>query len=114
MLRKMAVGFVCFVGFGMLGLLGTSVSGAEDKKVVVTFANATDGAFELFSLDSGTAKEVSFGSVQQGKRIKVDSVPGHVWIVRGDKGRELGRYTIGDVDEEGFRLVGPQAELPKK
>jgi hypothetical protein len=111
MLRKMAVGFAWIVGVGMLGLLGTGVSGAEGKKVLVTFINATDGAFEVFSLDSG--KEVSFGSVLQGKKKDVDSVAGHVWIVRGDKGRELGRYTIGDADEEAFRLSGPQANLPK-
>jgi uncharacterized protein YkwD len=55
MLRKMAVGFTCFVGVGMLGLLGTSVSVAADKTVPMTFTNSTDGDTDK---EAATAKEV--------------------------------------------------------
>jgi hypothetical protein len=116
MLRKTAVGFVCLVGVSLLGLLGTGVSVAADNKVPATFINATDGDFELFWLDSGKNKEVSYGVVPQGKKKTVETYNGSVWIIRGAKGEQLRRYTV-EAPEGGevfFRPAGPQAELPGK
>jgi uncharacterized protein YkwD len=100
----------------LLVLLGTGVSSAADKTVKMTFSNGTDGDTELFWLDSGKGKEVSYGVVPKGKSKSLDTYHKQVWIVRGAKGDELERYTVDSPDGAGveFGLLGPQANLLRK
>jgi uncharacterized protein YkwD len=116
MLRKMAVGLACFVGAGLFMLLVTSVGVAADKTVTWSFTNGTDGDTELFWLDNGNDKEVSYGVVPKGQSKGVETYKGEVWIVRSAKGDELARYTVdtppGTTEAAG--LNGPQADLVRK
>jgi hypothetical protein len=117
MLRQMAVWLGCFVGVGLFTLLVTPVGVAGGKAVRMTVTNATDGDFNLFWLDSGKGKEVSYGVVPKGKTVAQSTFHGHVWIVRSAKGDELERFTVDSPTgaEVGFGLRGPQADLlPKK
>jgi uncharacterized protein YkwD len=116
MLRKTAAGLACLVGASLLVLLGTGVSIAADRTVKMTFSNGTDGDTELFWLDSGKGKEVSYGVVPKGKSTSLQTHHGHVWIVRGANGDELERYTVDSPDgaDVAFGLRGPQANLLRK
>jgi uncharacterized protein YkwD len=97
----MAVCLTCVVGVGLLGLLGTGVGVAADKPVTLRFWNDSSGNAELFWLDSGKGKEVSFGVVPQGKTKTLETSHGHVWIVRGAKGEEVDRITVDSPDGAG-------------
>jgi uncharacterized protein YkwD len=115
MLRKMALCLAC-VGAGLVTLLGTNVSVAGGKTVMLMFSNGTDGDTELFWLDSGKGKELSFGVVPKGKNKTLDTYKGHVWIVRTTRGEELARYTVNSEPGSGFAisLQGPQADLVRR
>jgi len=116
MLRKMAVGVACLVGTGLCILLGTGVSGAADVKVSVSFTNNTDGDFELFWLDSGKDKEVSFGVVRKGESRVQETFNTHVWVIRSPRGEELGRFTVQATPGPAptFALAGSQADLLRR
>jgi hypothetical protein len=116
MLRKMAVGVACLVGTGLCILLGTGVSGAADVKVSVSFTNNTDGDFELFWLDSGKGKEVSFGVVRKGESRVQETFNTHVWVIRSPRGEELGRFTVQATPGPAptFALAGSQADLVRR
>jgi uncharacterized protein YkwD len=112
----MAVGLACFVGTGLFMLLVTPVAVANDKTVGFSFTNNTDGDTELFWLDSGNDKEVSYGVVPKGQSKGVDTYKGEVWIVRTAKGDELARYTVDTPPgtSQAAGLNGPQADLVRK
>ena len=67
-----------------------SKGGGQDTAIV--FVNSSKGGVDLYWLDHA-GKRKKYGSLAAGARRRQHTFPGHVWLVVGEGGKELGTYT---------------------
>jgi dipeptidyl-peptidase-4 len=70
---------------------GPRASSRTGSDTEITFVNRTDGAVELFWLDSD-ARRQSYGTLRAGERKAQHTFAGHIWEVVTSDGRSLGFY----------------------
>jgi dipeptidyl-peptidase-4 len=71
----------------------TERSSVSDEETYITFVNSTPAPVELFWVD-GEGRRRSYGRVDPGGERRQHTFVGHVWVIVGDDGSELGE-TVG-------------------